>query len=139
MGLSPAHQPVAPSGLTWSGPASGVRLRSLHDPTPIDTADTSIMAQISMKLLALFADMERIFMLERVQDARAAKVKRGKRSGPKPKLSPAQRQALAALMADEERSSTAGDVAAGFGISRATLYRELAKAKAAKTTTVSAA
>jgi len=78
------------------------------------------MAQISMKLLALFADMERIFMLERVHDARAAKAKRGKPSGPKPKLTSAQRQALAALMADEDRTTTAGDVAAGFGISRAT-------------------
>jgi hypothetical protein len=48
-------------------------------------------------------------------------------------------QSLAALMADEGRTGTAGDIAAGFGISRATLYRELAKAKAAKTATVTVA
>lgn len=106
----------------------GVRLRSLHDPIPIDTADTSVMAQISMKLLALFADMERIFMLERVAGAREAKKKRGKRAGPKPKITPQQRKAIRTLMDDEDRDVTADQVAADFGISRATLYRELARA-----------
>ncbi|UGY90279.1 helix-turn-helix domain-containing protein [Streptomyces gobiensis] len=82
------------------------------------------MAQICMNLLALFADMERIFMLKRVAGAREAKRKgRGKRSGPKPKITPQQRKAIAALMADEDRDVTADQVAEDFGISRATLYR----------------
>lgn len=47
------------------------------------------MAQISMKLSALFADMERIFMLERAAGAREAKKRRGKRSGPNRRSPPA--------------------------------------------------
>ncbi|HEY0936702.1 MAG TPA: recombinase family protein [Trebonia sp.] len=101
-----------------------VGLRTLDDPLAIDTSQTGGMADIAVALIALFAEMERVFMLERAASARASKKARGLNPGRPPKLSPAQRAAAAAMV---DQGADRGDVAAGFGISRATLYRELAK------------
>lgn len=50
--------------------ARGIGIKTLRDPIPIDTTDTSPMAELAVALLALFARMERTFMRERAAHAR---------------------------------------------------------------------
>jgi DNA invertase Pin-like site-specific DNA recombinase len=102
----------------------GIGLRTLGDKIPVDTSVPGPASDMAIALLAMFAQMERIYMLERAAGARAAKEARGLPTGRPPKLIPQQRAAAAAMIA---AGTTPEDVAAGFGISRATLYRELRK------------
>ncbi|MEU1881351.1 recombinase family protein [Streptosporangium sp. NPDC020072] len=51
----------------------GIGLRTLSDPIPVDTSLPGPAAEMAIALLAMFAQMERIFMLERVASAREAK------------------------------------------------------------------
>jgi hypothetical protein len=64
----------------------------------------------------MFAQMERIYMLERAARARAAKQARGLPTGRPPKMTPQQRAAMAAMIA---AGAVPEDVTAGFGISHA--------------------
>jgi DNA invertase Pin-like site-specific DNA recombinase len=100
----------------------GIGIKTLSDPIPIDTTDTSPMAEVAVALLALFAHMERVFMRERAAHARAVAAAKGKHAGRPRKLSPAQVAAAAAAAA---AGQPVDQVAEAFGVSRATLYRHL--------------
>jgi DNA invertase Pin-like site-specific DNA recombinase len=102
----------------------GIGLRTIADKIPVDTSVPGPTADMAIALLAMFAQMERIYMLERAAGARAAKEARGLPTGRPPKLIPQQQAAAAAMI---KAGTKPEDVAAGFGISRATLYRELRK------------
>ncbi|WP_280406605.1 recombinase family protein [Nocardia carnea] len=103
----------------------GIGVKTLRDPLPIDTTDTSGMAELSVAMLALFAHMERVFGRERAAHAREVASAQGKHPGRPRKLSDAQlAMARAALREDQP----VGQVAEVFGVSRATLYRYLAEA-----------
>jgi DNA invertase Pin-like site-specific DNA recombinase len=102
----------------------GIGVRTLSDPIPIDTRDDSPMAQIAVAMLALFAQMERTFMLERAADARAALEARGGSPGRPRKLSD---DALRAAKAAVDSGMDVAAVAKLHGVSRATLYRYLAE------------
>ncbi|MEU4345373.1 recombinase family protein [Nocardia sp. NPDC023852] len=102
----------------------GIGVKTLRDPLPIDTTDTSGMAEIAVAMLALFAHMERVFMQERAAHAREVAAAQGKQPGRPRKLSPTQlAMARAALREDQPIDQ----VAEAFGVSRATLYRYLAE------------
>ncbi|WP_083865257.1 recombinase family protein [Nocardia brevicatena] len=102
----------------------GIGVRTLRDPLPIDTTDTSGMAELSVAMLALFAHMERVFMRERAAHAREVAANQGKQPGRPRKLTPAQlAMARAALREDQ----SVAQVAEVFGVSRATFYRYLAE------------
>jgi DNA invertase Pin-like site-specific DNA recombinase len=109
---------------------AGVGLRTIADPIPIDTRTCGAMAEMSVAMLAFFADVERVFMLERVAAAREAKRRRGQATGRPAKISPGQRRRILTLIEDPRSQSSPEDIAADYQISRATLYRELAKARA---------
>lgn len=102
----------------------GIGVKMLRDPLPIDTTDTSDMAELSVAMLALFAHMERVFMRERAAHAREVAAAQGKQPGRPRKLSPAQLAAARAALREEQPVE---QVAEAFGVSRATLYRYLAQ------------
>lgn len=99
----------------------GIGLRSLEDPIPIDTSSNELMARMSVLLLALFAEMERVWNAERVAHARS---KAGKRPGRPRTLTP-ERVAAAARM------HAAGDsirsIASTLQVSKTTLARALTR------------
>jgi DNA invertase Pin-like site-specific DNA recombinase len=97
----------------------GIGLRTLADPLPIDTSASSAMGDIAVAMLALFAEMERVFMLERASHARSVAQQNGKVTGRPPKLTAGQRRAVIAAVAAGQRKE---DVADAFGVSRATVY-----------------
>ncbi|MGO4614720.1 recombinase family protein [Nocardia sp. 2YAB30] len=102
----------------------GVGVKTLRDPLPIDTTDTSGMAELSVAMLALFAHMERVFMRERAAHAREVAAAKGKQPGRPRKLTDGQLAAARAALAADQPIER---VAAAFGVSRATLYRYLAE------------
>ena len=55
----------------------GIFLRTLGDKLAVDTSDPGPGTDMAIALLAMFAQMERIYMLERAAGARAAKEARG--------------------------------------------------------------
>lgn len=81
-------------------------------------------------MLAFFADVERVFVLERVAAAREAKRRRGQAAGRPAKISAGQRRRILTLIEDPRSQSSPEEIATDYQISRATLYRELAKARA---------
>lgn len=100
----------------------GVGVKTLADPIPIDTTDDSPMAQVAVALLALFAEMERVWNRERAAHARAVAEANGKQTG-RPRALTADRVALARRMkASGESIPTICDA---LQVSRATLYRAL--------------
>ncbi|MFD0362722.1 recombinase family protein [Nocardia sp. GCM10030253] len=107
----------------------GVGIKTLKDPIPIDTGDASPMAEIAVALLALFAHMERVFMLERAAHAREVAAVRGVRAGRPRKLTADQLAAARAAIAAEQKPDA---VAAAFGVSRSTLYRYLSDSEMEK-------
>lgn len=104
----------------------GIGIKTLKDPIPIDTTDDSPMAELAVALLALFAHMERVFMRERAAHAREVAQAKGKLPGRPRKLDVNQ---LAAARAALNAGQAVDQVAAAFGVSRATLYRNLADAQ----------
>jgi DNA invertase Pin-like site-specific DNA recombinase len=102
----------------------GIGIKTLKDPIPIDTTDDSPMAELAVALLALFAHMERVFMRERAAHAREVAAAKGKQPGRPRKLDANQ---LAAARAALDAGQPVDQVAAAFGVSRATLYRNLAE------------
>ncbi len=74
---------------------------------------------MAIALLAMFAQMERIYMLER-----AAKQARGLPTGRPAKLNATTRAGVAQRIGD---GAIPEQVAADLGVSRSTLYRELRK------------
>jgi DNA invertase Pin-like site-specific DNA recombinase len=79
---------------------------------------------MAIALLAMFAQMERIYMLERAAGARAAKEARGLPAGRPAKLNATTRAGAAQRIKD---GAIPEQVAAELGVSRSTLYRELRK------------
>lgn len=102
----------------------GIGIKTLKDPIPIDTTDDSPMAELAVALLALFRDMERVFMRERAAHAREVAQAKGNLPGRPRKLDTNQ---LAAARAALDADQPVDQVAAAFGVSRATLYRNLAE------------
>jgi DNA invertase Pin-like site-specific DNA recombinase len=100
----------------------GIGIKTLSDPLPIDTADDSAMAEVSVALLAMFAHMERVFSRERAAHARSVAATHGRVAGRPRKLSD---DALSAARASVQSGMAVEQVAALFGVSRATLYRHL--------------
>lgn len=102
----------------------GVGLRNLADPIRVDTTDPDDpMAQLAVVMLALFAQMERTYMLERVSHARAVAEAAGKQVG-RPRTVTDEQLRYAAHLRDAEHL-TIGQVSARTGIPRTTLYRHL--------------
>lgn len=102
----------------------GIGIKTLKDPIPIDATDNSPMAELAVALLALFAHMERVFMRERAAHAREVAQAKGKLPGRPRKLDTNQ---LAAARAALDAGQPVDQVAAAFGVSRATLYRNLSE------------
>ncbi|MFF3663881.1 helix-turn-helix domain-containing protein [Streptomyces olivochromogenes] len=86
------------------------------------TADTSELGpgtDMAIALPAMFAQMERIYMLERAAGARAAKEARGLPTGRPAKLNATTRAGAAQRIKD---GAIPEQVAAELGVSRSTLY-----------------
>ena len=104
-------------------PERGVAIRTLDDPLIIDTAADDAMSRVGVAMLGLFAEMERVYMLERTERARAAALERGVAPGPKLKLSPEDIDRAVYLRDVKKLSMT--EIATKLKVSPATLYRRL--------------
>jgi len=101
----------------------GVGVRNLADPIKVDSANpTDPMAQLAVVLLALFAQMERTYMLERAAHARSVATAKGRRIG-RPVLVDAHQLAYAAQL--REAGHTIAEIVTRTGIARTSLYRHL--------------
>ena len=101
----------------------GIGIRTLKDPIPIDSMSTELMARMSMLLMALFAEMERVWNLERVSDARS---RAGRSPGRPSSVSPEQLAAAQRLQANGESIRA---IAAVLSVPKTSLARALAKAQ----------
>lgn len=97
---------------------SGVLLRSLREGIDYATPTGRMLAGI----FAALAGYERDLMHERAAAAREAAHLRGRHTGRPPKLSPAQARQVRSL---REGGESITELVAGFGVSRATIYRAL--------------
>lgn len=104
-------------------PERGVDIRTLDDPLAIDTAADGAMSRVGVARLRLFAEMERVYMLERTERARAAALTGGVSLGPKMKLS-ADDLEHAVYLRDVKGLSMA-EISDKTGVSVATLYRRM--------------
>lgn len=101
----------------------GVGLRTLADPIKVDTSQPEDpMAQLAVVLLALFAQMERTYSLERAAHARAVATAKGRRVG-RPVTVDSNKLAWAAHLRDE--GHTIAEIVSKTGIPRTSLYRHL--------------
>jgi DNA invertase Pin-like site-specific DNA recombinase len=102
----------------------GVGLRNLADPIRIDTsAPDDPMAQLAVVMLALFAQMERTYSLERAAHARAVATAKGRRVG-RPVIVDAGKIEWATHLRDHD-GLTVAQIVAKTGIPRTSLYRHL--------------
>ena len=104
----------------WSS-RSGIGVRSLADPLPINTSDEG-MGRIAFLLLALFAEMERTFSTERAAHARAVAEAAGRHVG-RPVAHPAEKIEYARLLKAE--GASLGKIAEKTGIPKTSLHRYL--------------
>lgn len=104
-------------------PERGIAIRTLDDPLVIDTAADDAMSRVGIALLGLFAEMERVYMLERTERARAAALERGVAPGPKMKLTA--EDIDRAIYLRDIKHLPMSEVADKLGVSVATLYRRL--------------
>lgn len=102
----------------------GVFLRTLGDKLAVDTSESGPGTDMAIALLAMFAQMERIYTLERAAGARATKQARGLPAGRPAKLNATTRAGATQRIKD---GAIPEQVAAELGVSRSTLYRELRK------------
>lgn len=101
----------------------GVGVRNLADPIKVDSADPADpMGQLAVVLLALFAQMERTYTMERAAHARAVAAAKGRRVG-RPSVVDADRLAYAAHL--REQGHTIAEIVTKTGITRSSLYRHL--------------
>ncbi|SDY87594.1 Site-specific DNA recombinase [Modestobacter sp. DSM 44400] len=101
----------------------GVGLRNLADPIKVDTANPADpMGQLAVVLLALFAQMERTYTVERAAHARAVATANGRRVG-RPTVVDPDKLAYAAHLRD--RGARIAEIVTKTGITRASLYRHL--------------
>ncbi len=80
------------------------------------------MAQLAVVLLALFAQMERTYMLERAAHARAVATAKGRRVGRPSVVSASQLQYAEHL---RQAGDTISQIVVKTGITRSSLYRHL--------------
>lgn len=106
--------------------AQGVGFRSLHE--SIDT--TTPTGRLTFHIFAALAEFERDLIRERTLAGLSAARARGRLGGRKPSLTPKKIQ-LARQMYSSEDSSVA-EIAAVLGVSRATIYRHLARSEGAE-------
>jgi DNA invertase Pin-like site-specific DNA recombinase len=104
----------------------GIDFRSVKD--GIDTA--TVMGRFFFHMLAALAEMERELIRERTNAGLTAARARGRKGGRQPKLNAKQIAHARKLL--EDRNTTIKDVAATFGVNRATIYRALGIGAAAK-------
>jgi DNA invertase Pin-like site-specific DNA recombinase len=101
----------------------GVGVRNLADPIRIDSASPDDpMAQLALILLALFAQMERTYAIERAAHARAVAASKGRHVG-RPSVVNTNQLEHARLLRDQ--GNTIADIVAKTGITRSSLYRHL--------------
>jgi DNA invertase Pin-like site-specific DNA recombinase len=101
----------------------GIGVRNLADPIRVDSSRSEDpMAQLAVVLLALFAQMERTYTLERAAHARAVAAAKGRRVG-RPVLVDSDRIAYAAHL--REQGHTIAEIVSKTGIARTSLYRHL--------------
>jgi len=92
---------------------------TVHDPT-------DPMGKLMFSVLAMIAEFESDLISIRTRDGLAKARDEGRLKGGTPKLTPAIEKALIQQYADDE--ITVGELAANFGVSRATVYRALQRA-----------
>lgn len=110
----------------------GIGVRNLADPIKIDSSDPDDpMAQLAVVLLALFAQMERTYTMERAAHARAVATAKGRRVG-RPVLVDAAKVEWAAHLRDS--GHTIAEIVDQTGIPRTSLYRHLPPRPAAAVT-----
>jgi DNA invertase Pin-like site-specific DNA recombinase len=103
--------------------ARRIGLRNLADPIKIDSTDPQDpMAQLAVVLLALFAQMERTYTMERAAHARAVATAKGRRVG-RPVLVDRAKLEWAAHLRDS--GDTIAEIIEKTGIPRTSLYRHL--------------
>jgi DNA invertase Pin-like site-specific DNA recombinase len=101
----------------------GIGLRNLADPIKVDSSDPADpMGQLALVLLALFAQMERTYTLERAAHARSVATSKGRRTG-RPSVVDPDKLAYAIHLRDT--GHTMSEMITKTGITRATLYRHL--------------
>ena len=101
----------------------GIGVRNLADPIRVDSASPDDpMAQLAVVLLALFAQMERTYTLERAAHARAVATAKGRRVG-RPSVVP-ESQLVHAVQLRRD-GHTIAEITAATGLTRSTLYRHL--------------
>ena len=101
----------------------GVGIRNLADPIKVDSSNPEDpMAQLAVVLLALFAQMERTYTLERAAHARAVATAKGRRVGRPVTVEPAKLEWAVHL---RETGSTIAEIVEKTGIPRTSLYRHL--------------
>jgi DNA invertase Pin-like site-specific DNA recombinase len=102
----------------------GVGVRNLVDPIKVDsTSPDDPMAQLAVVMLALFAQMERTYMLERVAHARAVATAHGRRVG-RPSTVDSGKLDYARRLRDDD-GLTIPEIVERTGLTRSTLYRHL--------------
>ena len=101
----------------------GVGIRNLADPIRVDSSrPDDPMAQLAVVLLALFAQMERTYTLERAAHARSVAVAKGRRVG-RPILVDQAKLEWASHL--RETGHTIAEIVEKTGIPRTSLYRHL--------------
>lgn len=93
--------------------------RSAYDPN-------DAMGKMMFNIMATFAEFEADLIRQRTKEGMAVAKARGRLKGKKPKLPPGQEKRLVELHATGEHTIT--ELAADFGISRATVHRAVARA-----------
>ncbi len=102
----------------------GVGVRNLADPIRLDSANPDDpMAQLAVVMLALFAQLERTYMLERVAHARAVALAHG-RQVERAVTVDAGKLDYARRLRDED-GLTVAEIIERTGLTRSTLYRHL--------------
>ncbi len=101
----------------------GVGVRNLADPIRVDSSNPADpMAQLAVVLLALFAQMERTYTIERAAHARSVATAKGRRVG-RPSVVDPDKLAYAGHLRDS--GHTLAEIVAKTGITRSSLYRHL--------------
>lgn len=108
--------------------ARGIGFRSIHE--SIDT--TTSAGKLIFHIFGALAEFERDLIIDRTKAGLAAARERGSKSGRKPRLSP-QQVALIRDMHDKGTHTVTEIAAMVGGVSRATVYRALAREEEAKT------
>ena len=102
----------------------GLRERGIDFRSVTEGIDTTTPAgRFFFHVLAALTQMERELIRERTNAGLAAARARGRNGGRKPKLSPKQIAHARRLL--DHRETTIKEVAASFGVDRATIYRAL--------------